>query len=90
MTYLLRNIKILSNIDITNIDINNIDFNLIKIVAGFIIQNLHYILNLSFTGSIFLEKMKIAAVLPIYKKLNKPEVSNYKSIKDNKKFFVLF
>ena len=61
-------------------DINNIDFSLIKIIAGFIIKPLHYILNLSFTESIFPDKMKIAIVLPIYKKLDKLKVSSYRPI----------
>ena len=52
-------------------DINSVDFNLINIVACFIIIPLHYILNLSFTESIYPDKIKIAVVLPIYKKIDK-------------------
>ena len=44
------------------------------------LKNQHYILKLSFTESIFPDKMIIAVILPIYKKLDKLEVSNYRPI----------
>ena len=60
--------------------INNIDFNPIKIVAAFIIKTQYYILNVSFTEVNFQDKIKIAVVLSIYKKIDKID-----SVKSNLK-----
>ena len=53
---------------------------LLKEIIGEIVSPLTHILNLSITNSIVPNKMKIAKVIPIYKKRNAQEVGNYRPI----------
>lgn len=53
---------------------------LIKQIIDVIIEPFTYICNLSFTSGIFPDCMKIAKVIPLFKKGNKSEFSNYRPI----------
>uniref|UniRef100_A0A672GUJ2 Reverse transcriptase domain-containing protein n=1 Tax=Salarias fasciatus TaxID=181472 RepID=A0A672GUJ2_SALFA len=56
------------------------NMSLIKQITDVVIEPFKYICNLSFTTGTFPESMKIAKVIPLFKKGNKNDVSNYRPI----------
>ena len=54
--------------------------NLIKCSADYIVKPLTYIFNLSFSHGVFPEHLKIAKVIPIFKKKDKSLAGNYRPI----------
>ena len=54
--------------------------NIVKCVANSICTPLTHIFNLSFKNGIFPENLKIAKVVPIFKKGDKTDISNYRPI----------
>lgn len=61
-------------------DYTDINMSLIKQIIDVIVEPFTYICNLSFTTGKFPERMKIAKVVPLFKKGNKNDVSNYRPI----------
>lgn len=60
-------------------DYTDMNMELIKQITD-VIEPFTYICNLSFTSGIFPDCMKIAKVIPLFKKGNKSEFSNYRAI----------
>lgn len=61
-------------------DYTDMNMSLIKQIIDVIVEPFTYICNLSFTTGKFPERMKIAKVVPLFKKGNKNDVSNYRPI----------
>ena len=59
---------------------DNISPKLIKSIAPLIVPSLTLIINQSLTTGVFPDKLKIAKVIPIYKKLDKTQIQNYRPI----------
>ena len=59
---------------------DNISNNLLKHIKESVIKPLTYILNLSLSRGVFPENMKLAEIIPLYKKGARNEVSNYRPI----------
>ena len=59
---------------------NNISNNLLKHIKESMIKPLTYIFNLSLSSGIFPDNMKLAEIIPLYKKGTKDEVTNYRPI----------
>ena len=59
---------------------DEISANLLKKIIFYILAPLNYIFNLSFTSGSFPDAMKIAKVIPIFKKDDPAEVKNYRPI----------
>ena len=59
---------------------DNISNNLLKHIKNSVIKPLTYIFNLSLSSGVFPENMKLAEVIPLYKKGAKIEMSNYRPI----------
>lgn len=59
---------------------DNIGARLIKEVKHYIVEPLLHIINLSFSNGVFPDRLKIAKVVPIYKKEDRSLMSNYRPI----------
>ena len=55
-------------------------FDLIKQLGHIIVEPLSFIINCSLALSIFPDKLKIAKIIPIYKKGDKHQIENYRPI----------
>ena len=61
-------------------DIHGLSMVLLKQVKDFIVKPLNYIFNVSLETGKFLDYMKVAKVLPLYKNNDKHNVSNYRPV----------
>ena len=59
---------------------DNLNVNLLKKIIFYIVSPLNHIFNLSFCSGIFPDSMKIAKVIPIFKKDDPTEIKNYRPI----------
>ena len=59
---------------------DNISNNLLKHIKESVIKPLTYIFNLSLSSGVFPDNMKLAEIIPLYKKGAKNEVTNYRPI----------
>lgn len=60
--------------------IDDISTNIIKSCKNYILEPLVYLINLSFVNGVFPEILKVAKVIPIYKKGDKDQAGNYRPI----------
>ena len=59
---------------------DEINVNLLKKIIFYIVSPLNHVFNLSFTSGIFPDAMKIAKVIPVFKKDDPAEIKNYRPI----------
>ncbi len=72
--------KLLSSLRNTSAGHDDINPYAVKQVKDYLVEPLTYIYNLSLSSGIFPSKLKIAKVLPIYKKGDKSSVTNYRPV----------
>jgi hypothetical protein len=74
-------LKLINNLSLNKAPgIDGISSNILKQTASLIAQPLAHIYNMSFTQAIVPDKLKIAKVIPIYKKKEKTSPGNYRPI----------
>ena len=72
--------QILNNVKCTAAGIDEIPPKLLKLTSNAIASPLSHLINLAFTQGVFPNKLKIAKVIPIYKKGDKRDVRNYRQV----------
>ena len=73
--------RIIANLkNAKSVGLDQIDTNIIKLVKEEILPSLTHIVNLSILQSIFLDKFKIAKVVPLHKKDDKLNPKNYRPV----------
>lgn len=71
---------ILDNLKCNAAGIDDIPPKLLKITSNIIANPLSYLINLAFTQGVFPDNLKIAKVIPVYKKGDKKDVNNYRQV----------